>query len=260
MIRRAHEFEGDGEVGIRFCCSVVVYEVGDCIYVARVPEEIPLEGPLRLEEIKGKKVIMEHIFPRFDPKKFTVAADLLPTTIYWKRPSLIDYDEKEYEDMEPDGSIEAKLVIREAEIYEKLMRFPHENIVRYYGCKVRDERLVGLCLEKLDETLGHRLNHTGGSLNFDVDNCMRGIRNGIAHLHKIGLCHNDLNPTNIMFRKNGTPVIIDFDSCQPTGEKLTLKFGTEGWYDPDREVSAIDNDMNGLDGIESYVQNCMANS
>jgi serine/threonine protein kinase len=37
-------------------------------------------------------------------------------------------------------------------------------------------------------------------------------------MHDLGLVHSDLNPSNIMDGNN--PIIIDFDSCKPEGQKL----------------------------------------
>lgn len=40
---------------------------------------------------------------------------------------------------------------------------------------------------------------------------MRGVLNGLAHIHKFGIIHRDLKPENIMFNQDGEePVIIDF--------------------------------------------------
>lgn len=62
----------------------------------------------------------------------------------------------------------------------------------------------------------------------DVDKCMRGIEDGVQHLHGLGLIHNDLNPSNIMM-DGGNAVIIDFDSCKVEGARLGAKAGTVGW-------------------------------
>jgi hypothetical protein len=50
--------------------------------------------------------------------------------------------------------------------------------------------------------------------------CLDGILAGIHHLHSLGLVHNDITPSNIMFEGDGTPVLIDFDSCRKVGESL----------------------------------------
>ena len=57
-----------------------------------------------------------------------------------------------------------------------------------------------------------------------------GLRVAQAYLHSLGLAHNDINPYNIMVREDGTPVLIDFGSCQPFGGRLQ-SLGSPGWYE-----------------------------
>jgi serine/threonine protein kinase len=45
----------------------------------------------------------------------------------------------------------------------------------------------------------------------DADKCWNGIKDGVEHLHSLGIIHNDLNPRNVMLDSEDTPVIIDFD-------------------------------------------------
>lgn len=56
-------------------------------------------------------------------------------------------------------------------------------------------------------------------------------------MHTLGYGHNDINPRNILFDKNGTAVLIDFDSCCPLGEKLGTKSGIFGFYDKNATTS-----------------------
>ncbi|PUU81532.1 hypothetical protein B9Z19DRAFT_1076734 [Tuber borchii] len=61
---------------------------------------------------------------------------------------------------------------------------------------------------------------------FNTDLVLRGIQEGIRHLHSLGLVHCDIKPANIVMNHGDTPVIVDFDSCRHKGEKLGLKGGT----------------------------------
>ncbi len=92
---------------------------------------------------------------------------------------------------------------------------------------------------------GHRrLNH---------DSLLSQIKDGIRHLHGLGLVHTDINPFNIMLDTNGKPIITDFDSCRGVGEQLGLKAGTEGWTDGQAEVAEFQNDYHGLSLIQDFL-------
>lgn len=44
------------------------------------------------------------------------------------------------------------------------------------------------------------------------------ICHGVARLHELGYVHRDIKPGNILFRKNGDPVLIDFGLVKPIGQ------------------------------------------
>ena len=39
------------------------------------------------------------------------------------------------------------------------------------------------------------------------------LANVVERLHSLDMCHRDIKPANIRFRADGTPVLIDYDSC-----------------------------------------------
>ncbi|KAH7354910.1 serine/threonine-protein kinase-like protein [Rhexocercosporidium sp. MPI-PUGE-AT-0058] len=82
-------------------------------------------------------------------------------------------------------------------------------------CMVENDRITGFCFIKYGVNLLNRV--TKNSRPFDIDLCLRGIRQGIRHLHSLNLIHYDLNPTNIL---------ID-------GEKLGFKARTRSWTSQD---------------------------
>ena len=102
-------------------------------------------------------------------------------------------------------------------------------------------------------TLEDRLLDRGHTVGRHV--CL-GIRRGIQHLHRLGLSHNDINPYNIMFKSDGTPVQIDFDSCAYIGEKLH-KGG--GWEDQIYEYASPANDYAALKKIEEIIDSLWEN-
>ena len=110
---------------------------------------------------------------------------------------------------------------------EILRRHPHPNIASYLGC-VRDEGLVtGLCFVRYKEDSSDRLGDSSRPLN--LRSCLEGVKDGLDHLHNLGLIHNDMNPANIMLDKEDVPIIIDFDSCQREGDYRSVSAHRLGW-------------------------------
>ncbi|KAM3214446.1 hypothetical protein ACQJBY_066754 [Aegilops geniculata] len=138
-----------------------------------------------------------------------------------------------------------------------LMRFQHQNIVRLVGyCHEThreyvehggiyvwaevDERV--LCFEYLQ----------GGSLDkhvsdkpckLDWDTCykiIKGVSEGLNHLHKDSIFHLDLKPGNILLDNNMTPKICDFGLSRffPSTETCTTatNFGTLGYIPPEHII------------------------
>jgi hypothetical protein len=181
------------------------------------------------------------IWPPF-PNDLTAAPDPLSAHCYVKSPSLIDYAEDD--DFRPRDSL-----LEEAQICEILLKYPHPNIAKYRGCMVRTatNHITGLCFVRYETTLAERLKDQRRPFNRVT--CLAGIEMGIQHLHSLGLIHNDINPRNIMFQADDTPVIIDFDSCRREGEKLS-KGGTWGWCDENARFASPENDYYGLQKIQ----------
>lgn len=49
---------------------------------------------------------------------------------------------------------------------------------------------------------------------------MQGVRDGVAHLHSLGLVHGDLNLASVMVEGGGPVAVINFDSCRREGEVM----------------------------------------
>lgn len=165
--------------------------------------------------------------------------------VYIKRPQLAGCDDADIIALLPG------LLLEEASRLEFLKTHPHPNLVKYYGCTLKNGRITGIALEKHDVLLLYR--YEDRPLPFNTAACMDGIRAGVRHLHSLGLAHNDLNPMNILLNKDDQPVIIDFGSCKEFGEQL-VSAGTPGWIDDDEYmVSARENDEAALLKIESWL-------
>lgn len=54
----------------------------------------------------------------------------------------------------------------------------------------------------LEDVLGERTEICGQSINFDFLCVMFDVIKAIEHLHKIGICHNDICASNVLVSSN----------------------------------------------------------
>ncbi|KAI1409917.1 kinase-like protein [Hypoxylon sp. FL1857] len=150
-------------------------------------------------------------------------------------------------------------IVGEAQIMEQVSSIQHKNIIQYYGCLKRDGRLAGIVLERHKCTLTDffmwqmdKDKDKNGTI--DSQRFMEELESAILHLHQAGLAHNDLKPSNILLDKDNLPVLIDFGSCRPFGERL-MEGGTPGWCNPEKLVMFSDkeHDLFSLDKIREWL-------
>ncbi|KAF8241356.1 hypothetical protein K440DRAFT_608496 [Wilcoxina mikolae CBS 423.85] len=207
---------------------------------------------LYLPELQNTATIIPADVWPLCPKGSTLAPEPIPNDCYVKRPSLLDFG-----DGQDDSKTIRELILHEVQVCETLRHHQHPNVAKYLGCKVDNDRIVGLCLSKYSKTL---LELVQEGAHIDMDSCLDGIKRGIDHLHGLGYVHNDINPNNIMFAAgDDTPVIIDFDSCQLEGENLGFKSGTFMWCDESSMVAVRQNDYYGLLRIRKYLEDAGGN-
>ncbi|KAK3937805.1 Serine/threonine-protein kinase/endoribonuclease IRE2 [Diplogelasinospora grovesii] len=155
-----------------------------------------------------------------------------------------------------DGDFIARLLASEAMIMEELARHPqHPNIVRYRGARVRRGRITGLVLDKYERTLFQHVKRDPSLDEKEKEDLMESLQSAVAHLHSLGLAHNDVNPHNIMIADpDKRLVLIDFGSCLPFGER-TLSHGSTGWVEDDMDVwSRKEHDIFALGKIREWLE------
>ncbi|KAL4783419.1 kinase-like domain-containing protein [Aspergillus varians] len=179
---------------------------------------------------------------------FTLApATLNASSIYVKRSGLQWYEEMAGTNYLP------KAVLDETIIMEQISKSPHPNIIRYHGCRLRRGYITSIVLERLDRTLDDYVSTSLAEFQrLDKVEFFESVKSAVDYLHTLGLAHNDINPQNIMLR-NGEPVLIDFDSCQPFGKRLQ-SLGTEGWYEKPFFTSEKEHDVYSLGKLQQWIQ------
>ncbi|KAM7214747.1 hypothetical protein V8F06_009912 [Rhypophila decipiens] len=214
-------------------------------FYSRTQKRIRSPSEVNVNELEFNEIPTNDIWPIFNPK-FTQAPTTLTPNTYIKRPSLLNYGDT------PASCKLSDQISTEVEVCELLMKNPHLNIAQYLGCIVEGDRITGLCFARYDMTLSEKQRRR---IAFDRDGCLERIKDGVRHLHELGLVHNDLNPRNIMMDGGGNPVIIDFDSCKREGHELGLKGGTDGWAMEGITHARYENDFYGISKIREFLMN-----
>jgi hypothetical protein len=241
LIAESEAFAEEGDDFV-FDYTKLIFRKGRDYFSSRVDQQSPELKNLDLASLELTRIPTEHFCPKLK-EGITQAPQSLPGN-YTKRPSLLTWDPLD-EDPESIG----KLVLQEAQICEILKKHPHPNIVQYFGCTVEEGRVTGLCLANYVTTLSENLVDASPAQR---NAYYQGLEKGVRHLHQLGLIHNDLNPSKIMM-DGETPVIIDFDSCRPKGEKLGDKAGTFEWELEEAEFATPENDFRSLEKLKAFI-------
>ncbi|HEX7501995.1 MAG TPA: serine/threonine-protein kinase [Acidobacteriota bacterium] len=132
-------------------------------------------------------------------------------------------------------TVAVKRFIKEA---QTISRLHHPNIVRVYETG-RTDGLRFMAMEFFPESLKQRIQARG---RIEPDEAL-AIANQVAaalfYAHAKGFIHRDIKPDNIMFRRDGTPVILDFGIARvlESTTQLTrsgMSMGTPRYMSPEQ--------------------------
>jgi len=166
-------------------------------------------------------------FPTADLTLYKPEQEADNAAIYFKAPKLGHYRD--------NGSKEVAMrLLNEALIHERILRNPHPNLGSYLGCVTEEGRIVRLAFKKYSTSLYDVVQHgTPGEFTSQQRiECMDQVEAAAAHLHSLGLAHNDISPSNIMLNNPRQAILIDFDSAAPLGSPLTKGGWVTGWKGP----------------------------
>ncbi|KAF2253743.1 kinase-like protein, partial [Trematosphaeria pertusa] len=196
------------------------------------------------------KIDQSRIVPFFDPSSMTPALmQQHPTHYYVKQPNYLSHGTALFRGFAPVLTLS-----REIATCELLRAYPHPNICFYHGVQLdRYSRISGLVFDRYDTNLheyvrqGHR---------FDAAACLADIEHGIDHMHRLGLVHCDVKPSNIFVDvANQRFVLGDFDSTHRRGQHIDMKWGTPGWSDERFVEAQREVDFYGLGMVRYWLQN-----
>ena len=99
-----------------------------------------------------------------------------------------------------------------------LVLLNHPSIVRLHTY-FKAHGTAYIVMEYIDgETLHERLEETGTLTEAELTAILHPLVEGLKQVHQAGFIHRDITPKNILLRKDGTPVLIDFGSARQTVE------------------------------------------
>lgn len=205
---------------------------------------------IKIEEYASllKRIPDEEIFPEIPSDTHVkIAPEHLKDSAYIKRPGL-----NGYESMKGTNYI-TKNVLDETLIMERLSENPHPNIIPYFGCRVKRNRITAILLQKYESTL-RQCSWTPEFEALDQETIYNGVKSAIEYLHSLGLAHNDISPDNIMLSKDNAPIVIDLGSSAPFGAHIESG-GTTGWYDEELLFrSSEKHDLFALDRLREWMK------
>jgi len=103
-------------------------------------------------------------------------------------------------------TVAVKRFIKEAQTISSLH---HPNIVRIYETG-RTPELRFMAMEFFPESLKRRLQERGRLVADEALAIANQVATALFYAHARGFIHRDVKPDNIMFRADGTPVLLDF--------------------------------------------------
>lgn len=121
--------------------------------------------------------------------------------------------------------------------YELIARVDHRNVVRIFDLGVADDHAY-IAMEYCSRgSLKKRIAEGIGSEQAFV--YLRQIADALGALHRVGILHRDLKPTNVMFREDDSLVLIDFGLAKQAHLRAELTgvgaiFGTPYYMSPEQ--------------------------
>jgi len=242
IISASQLFKPSSDGNLLFSHTQIIYRSEGRFYSAKSPYRKHSAGPL--EDIRI--IPPEAYQPILPPHSRIVCSN---DATFTKTPNLSGFD----------GSDNlAYQVLQELKTCEAILDCPHINLATFYGCTITDNRIAGLCFKWYPESLMTFVNpdHLNKSTLLGSEerqparsqaaDFLGGVEEGIRHLHKLAIVHNDINPGNILITENRVPVISDFDSSSCPGADISRVKRTYGWYDPNVLVAQESNDFDAL--------------
>ncbi len=138
---------------------------------------------------------------------------------------------------EPEDEIYVQQALTEFEAAKKLN---HPAIAKVYDCRLKRSwfkvRGVELLLEYVD---GKTLDEIEAPQLGQLVLIFSQVASALAHMHRRGVFHGDLKPSNIMLNKSGQVKLIDFGTAWVRGQDKNRIQGTPQFIAPEQASEKI---------------------
>ncbi len=135
--------------------------------------------------------------------------------------------------------------IKQAKVeYEVSQKLNHPSIVKIYDVRIKKNWLfrtsgVELLMEYVD---GKTLDEMEGPTIDQLVLIFNHVASALVHMHRRGVYHGDLKPSNIMVSKEGAVKLIDFGTAWRKGEDKGRVQGTPQYMAPEQASEKIVDD------------------
>jgi eukaryotic-like serine/threonine-protein kinase len=131
--------------------------------------------------------------------------------------------------------------------FDVSQKLNHESILAIYDCRVRRKLFrvsaVDLLMEYVD---GRTLDEAPFPNPKQLVLVFVHVAGALVHMHRRGVYHGDLKPSNIMLAKNGEVKVIDFGTAWIKGQEKNRVQGTPQYMAPEQAVEKIANERTDL--------------
>ena len=134
------------------------------------------------------------------------------------------------------------IYIAQAQVeYEAAKKLNHPSISKIYDCRIKRTLLfkvtgVELLMEFVD---GKTLDEIEAPTISQLVLIFNQVADALVHMHRRGVFHGDLKPSNIMVNKEGQVKLIDFGTAWLKGEEKSRIQGTPQYMAPEQLTMKI---------------------
>ena len=136
----------------------------------------------------------------------------------------------------------------------------HPNIVRVHA-HLEHHGTGHIVMEYVEgETLHDRLKREGKLNGADLIAILNPLAQGLEQVHKAGILHRDITPKNILLKKDGAPMLVDFGSARQMVDARSgsvTRLATSGYAAPEQCSGGKQGAWTDIYGLSALAYRCI---